>query len=108
MFLSPFHNASQAQTFVLEAMPYKNGQRAHGRKPKRSEYTSTVRTLIDKACGLYNVKIMTVNAFPPMELEARWVAEVWAAVCTEAKRQFSSDDSDSERIGLLVRSCVSS
>lgn len=57
--------------------------------------------MITKACGLYNINIVILNAFPSPEQATLWAKEAWATVCREAQKQFSDDDS--EQVHTLVR-----
>jgi hypothetical protein len=77
----------------VDSIQYIKGKIPIGRKPKRSDYEKPTQVIIDKACDFYNLKLITVNAFPLPEFAKMWAKEAWVTFCNKTGKIFSANDS---------------
>ncbi|THG93666.1 hypothetical protein EW026_g7633 [Hermanssonia centrifuga] len=53
----------------------------HSGRARQQDYDAVVKHIIKTAIDLYEVKLLTVSAFPLQSMEADWVTEVWTEAC---------------------------
>lgn len=77
----------------FDTIAYKNGKTPAGSRPRQSDYEKWIQSIIAKAISSYNLKLVTVNAFPSAEQDRIWAREAWGSACEDHKKCFSEEDS---------------
>ncbi len=53
----------------------------HSGRARQKDYDTVVKEVIKVARDLFEVRLLTADAFPSASLENEWVAAVWADAC---------------------------
>lgn len=67
-------------------------------KPNAKDYAPIPRALIIRSCADYSARILALNAFPDVSLQAQWAAETFRGACRSKGVRFVLTD----RIAKLV------
>ncbi|KAF7964928.1 hypothetical protein HWV62_1629 [Athelia sp. TMB] len=77
----------------LQVARWKNGiAPTSGNKPCASDYTDDVKRIILKACGRYEVFIITENAFPDSDTQLTKAQEYFAEACSTIGVKYQATD----------------
>ncbi|KAJ7911233.1 hypothetical protein B0H13DRAFT_2660635 [Mycena leptocephala] len=60
-----------------------------GAKPKASDYEPTVQALLIRGMAEYSMRILTIKAFPPVEMQMGWAKECFRNACRAAGLHYS-------------------
>ncbi|KAF7335015.1 hypothetical protein MVEN_02251700 [Mycena venus] len=75
------------------------GKAPTGSRTNVKDYAEPARGLLQSALHKYEVRIWTLNPYPPQELQIQWVKEIWDEVCTEAKEPVEL----TERMATMIK-----
>jgi hypothetical protein len=96
------HRSSSPTQVTIDSVVYttRDGLMPVASKLRIIDYKADMVKLIKKACGYYNLKILTVCPFPSQDQAETFARNSWDHVCQEAKKNYSPEDS--ARIYQLV------
>ncbi|EKM58916.1 uncharacterized protein PHACADRAFT_180964 [Phanerochaete carnosa HHB-10118-sp] len=93
---SPAHKRRRSRSPSPEPqlILYKNGGAVPPAKvrPKASDYSKSIKELINRAVQKLTVKIYTIDAFPSDELNKEWSRECWISTCREMRKKFTPQE----------------
>jgi hypothetical protein len=95
---SPLASLSSPDRKRLKTPQIRTGVRLSG-KPKASDYEDVVKRRLLEAMSIYETYIFTNEAYPPQELQFKWIREAWRLASVDAEVQYELMD----RMLRLVR-----
>ncbi|KAJ7128028.1 hypothetical protein C8R44DRAFT_873795 [Mycena epipterygia] len=91
--------AEAAEEPPLQKAEFVGGKPPGGSRTNLKDYTQPAAKLLKLAMHKYEVRIWTLNPFPPTELQTKWVKEIWDEVGTETEERMEL----TERMATMIK-----